>query len=540
MRMLRGMLNTGRSNLKQVFRRREIDVSLRSTRGIIRSIALVLSLAGATVQAQSGRITLSDAATAPAPVTAQSYRTFTPQPLFVQQGSRATSQSRLNPQFMPQSGTMFAPAGYGAQPNAASSVYPAAFYGPPEPSPGLMPDPMMPDPMMPDPMMPDPMMPDPTTSEYSGSMSGYDMGMGMDGGAGCPHCGGNGCEYCAGHRDGVLAGFLRRLLPYAEGGACAPRWYDMAVEGLYWTRDEVSDSVPFTAFTRFGPTILSSDNLNYDFQPGMRFNSALQILPGISLEFTYFGMFSWSANASVTSPVGDELFSPFSNFGALIGVGLPFDESDQARFHSIRSSSTIDNFELNVRKYWTGPNCRLQGSYRSGVRYVYLVDDLNFFTLGRNVVVGLGTAPAGQSSTDVRAHNSLVGYQSGFDLWANIVPGISVGFDGKAGVYGNHGKQNTRVFGSTTGAGTSADLSETSTNNDIAVVGEANVIFIYRINPNCTIRAGYSALYLDGVALAPDNFNTSNPFNTARTVQELDDDGHVFYHGGFMGFEWMW
>jgi hypothetical protein len=337
-----------------------------------------------------------------------------------------------------------------------------------------------------------------------------------------------------------VGGFLSRLKPYAEGGRCAPRWYDIAVDALYWTRDEVSDFVPFTAFTRFGPTIMSSDDLEYDRQPGMRLSSSLQLLPGISLEFVYFGMFSWSADASVFSPVGDELFSPYSDFGALVGVGQPFDESDQAQFHSLRASTTIDNFELSVRKYWTGANCRLQGSIKSGARYVYLVDDLNFFTLGREVPVGLGTAPAGSSSTDVRAHNSLVGFQSGFDLWATIIPGVIVGTDMKAGVYGNHAKQNTRVFGSTTGGGTSADLLESSDNNDVAVIGEANVMFAWRVNPNCTLRAGYSALYVDGVALAPENFNTANPFNNTRTVAELDDNGHVFYHGGFAGFEWMW
>jgi hypothetical protein len=401
-----------------------------------------------------------------------------------------------------------------------------------------MTDPSMSGAPMSGPPMSGPMMP-------SGEpMPGYDyemgMGTGEEGGEMCPYCGGGGCENCTKSLGGMLGGFYSRLKPYSEGGRCAPRWYDIAVDGLHWTRDEVSEFVPFTAFTRFGPIILSSDSLDYDRQPGLRFNSMIQLMPGISLEFTYFGMFSWTADASVRSPVGDELFSPYSQFGALIGVGSPFDESDQAQFHSLRSSTEIDNFELGIKKWRTGPNCRVQGSFRAGARYIYLIDDLNFFTLGRNVPVGLGTAPAGRSSTDVRTHNSLIGFQSGLDLWANIVPGVSVGTDLKAGIYGNHAKQNTHVFGSTTGGGTSADLRETSSNNDVAVVGEGNVTMIWKVNPNVTIRAGYTALYLDGVALAPENFNASNPFNNARTPAELDDNGHVFYHGGFGGFEWMW
>lgn len=348
-------------------------------------------------------------------------------------------------------------------------------------------------------------------------------------------CGGAGAG--AGHH-GVLGGFLRRFLPYAEGGACAPRWYDISVDTLFWTRDE-PDNTPFAAFTRLGPTVLSTDDIAYDRQPGLRLGVNLQVLPGVALDLGYTGLFSWSGAASVSSPI-NELFSPFSDFGALVGVGLPFDESDQAQFASIRTSSSIDSFEISVRKFWTGPNCRLQGSYRSGVRYVYLVDDLNYFTLGRDVPIGLGVGPAGQSNTDVRTHNSLIGWQAGFDLWANIVPGVSVGSDLRAGVYANHAKYNTRVFGSTTAGGVSADLFESNTNTDVAVVGEYNLLFIWRTSPNFTIRGGYSAIFLDNVALAPENFNTANPFNTTRTAIDTETDGEVVMHGGFFGFEYMW
>lgn len=468
------------------------ETPMRTLRGMfIRAVALACVLAGSNAVAQNGQVPIYSAN-----ANQQAVSQFNPQPLFVSQAQQAMMSSPYG-------------SPYGAMP---------ASYGYGGPQGGMSGGPMM-------------------SEEYPSD--GYDMG---GEGGGCPYCGGGGCEYCGGgfgRHHGVLSGFLHGLLPYGEGGACAPRWYDIAVDGLYWTRDEVSEFVPFTAFTRLGPTIMSSDSLDYDYEPGMRFASRIQIHPGISLDFNYFGLFSWSANTSVSDPT-NELFSPYSQFGALVGVGLPFDESDQAQFHSLRVSSTIDNFELGVRKYWTGPNCRLQGSYQSGVRYIYLVDDLNFFTLGRNVPVGLGTAPAGQSNTDVRAHNSLIGWQATFDVWANIVPGVSVGMEGKGGVYGNQAKYNTSVTGSTTAGGTSADLFETNRNSDVAVVGEANLIFIYRVGPNVTLRAGYSALFIDGVALATENFNPNNPFNTVRTVLPVNTDGNVFYHGGFAGFEWMW
>lgn len=367
---------------------------------------------------------------------------------------------------------------------------------------------------------------------------GYEMGMGGDA---CPYCGGAGCGYCSQLGDGILAEFFRSLLPYGEGGACAPRWYDITVDGLYWTRDQVSEYEPFTAFTRNGAIIMSSDSLDYEREPGLRLGAAVQLLPGVALDFSYSGLFNWATGATVTSPAGNELFSPYNNFGAVAGVGAGFDEADQARVHSLRTSTTIDTFELSARKYWTGPNCRLQGSWRSGVRYFYLVDDLNYTTIGRTVPnpAGPGTVAAGQSTTDIRTYNSLIGWQAGFDLWASVVPGVMFGSELKAGVYGNHAKYNTQVVGSTT-AGPSANLRETNNNNDVAVLGEANLLFLYRVSPNWTIRGGYSLLYVDGLALAPENFNSTNPFNQVRNVQELNDNGYVLYHGGFMGLEWMW
>jgi hypothetical protein len=288
---------------------------MRTLRGmLIYTIAVACVLAVTNVEAQIGQLP-------------QRPPTFTPQPLYMSQapyGYTAGQPMGYSPA-MPS----YSPAMYGAMQPGAMGVYPAAYGGPVQgPVQGPIQGPMQ------APMPGAPMM-----GEQYPADAGYPMG--EEGGSFCPHCGGAGCENCSWYNDGILAGFLRRLLPYAEGGACAPRWYDLAVDGMYMTRDEVSDFVPFTAFTRLGPTVLSSDSMEYDYQPGGRLNAALQMLPGVALDISYFGLFSWSANASVESPI-NELFSPYSEFGALIGVGQPFDESDQARFHSLRASSTID------------------------------------------------------------------------------------------------------------------------------------------------------------------------------------------------------
>ena len=441
------------------------------------------------------------------------------------QTPRAIAPSQLNPSAFPaMSPSMIAPASYAEVPYGQSPFAQQA-YGPMGMPPGGYPMPASFGGEDPGSMMSGP-------TEMSGEFSG-----GMEEGSFCPACGGQGCENCMGYGDGVLGGFLKRLLPYAEGGRCAPRWYDISVDGMYVKRDKVGENVNFTSSTRLaapgGTIVLSTGNLNYEEELGLRFTGALQVLPGHNLEFTYFGLFNWASVATFVDGTNN-LFSLYSGFGANPFNG--FLQTDQSQFQSLRSSSTIDSFEINIRKRNTGPNCRLQWSTLWGARYVYLLDDLEYFTLGGPGGNGL---PVGQSDSDVRLRNSLTGFQVGGDMWANIVPGISLGTDVKAGVYGNYSKQNTSVI-ATNNAGIVPPIFEEARNNDIAFLGEGSITLIYRTSPNLTMRMGYSFVYLDGVALAADNFNTTNPFGIGRTAKPVDDNSDVFYHGAFSGFEWMW
>ena len=80
---------------------------------------------------------------------------------------------------------------------------------------------------------------------------------------------------------------------------------------------------------------------------------------------------------------------------------------------------------------------------------------------------------------------------------------------------------------------------------DVAALGEATLLATYRLNYSWTIRGGVQAMYVDGVALAPDNFNPEPPLgpfgpgNTDR-VPLVDDDGSIFYYGFTAGVEYLW
>ena len=75
-----------------------------------------------------------------------------------------------------------------------------------------------------------------------------------------------------------MAGLLDRLLPYSEGGQCAPRWYDITLDAMYLKRDDVSRRVDFTADGP-GPApniIMSTEDLNFDDGP-LQLNFRLQL-----------------------------------------------------------------------------------------------------------------------------------------------------------------------------------------------------------------------------------------------------------------------
>jgi hypothetical protein len=393
---------------------------------------------------------------------------------------------------------MYQPAAYGPPPGAPNSVYPVVF----EEEPYSAPQPL-------------PMGPaEPMTGPYMGEPFGYDAGGYVEGPPG-PGVLGSMCAY------------LPSVLPYGEGGCCAPRWFDISAEYVYLNRDNTGRRVNFTSDGLLGNIILSSDSLDFDPQGGVRLTGALQVWAGGTVELGYLGLINWSTSSSVVDPT-DDLWGPFTQFGAILP---PIDEVDRARYHGISYSSSIDSFELNFRKRWTGPNCRLQGSWMAGVRYVYLLEDFEFFTQGG------GNPSRGSMDYDIRTMNSLTGFQLGGDLWTCIIPGISFGGMLNAGVYGNAAAQRTHIL-ATTSAGLNLTKEETDEHEAASLIAEGGLMLIYRTSPHWTVKGGYTFLYFDGVALAPENFNSIDP--AVRPGTFVNDNGHAFYHGFTGGIEWMW
>lgn len=405
-------------------------------------------------------------------------------------------------------------------------------------------------------------------SPYPDQPGSYVMpagGMAPDGGFGpagpemgyggtCQACGGGGCEMCAGGGYGsdFDFNFLQFLLPYGEGGICAPRWYDAFVDLTYLRREDVGRRKVFASDGVAGLAdpviILSTDNLDFgQEEAGLRAGLAYQLGPGMSIEGTYAGMNEWSTSAFINDPTSN-IFSVFSDFGNNppprtlpngVAIRGGFQETDAALFSQIEYGSRFDTADLGLRKRWVGPNCRLHGSWLLGVRYFQLQEDFR-----HRIFVDYASTPAGsfiRGNTEYTTNtlNNMTGFQAGGDLWLSLIPGLRFGSELKLGVYGNRATQQTRILANDIN-GPSLFLFENVDHIDAAFVGELNLQSVWRLSQHWTVRTGYMFMYVDGVALAVENFNDQPPFVTNARTPFINDNGNVFLHGGTAGIEFMW
>jgi len=349
-----------------------------------------------------------------------------------------------------------------------------------------------------------------------------------------------------GHRHGPLGKYLgsmlRMLAPYSETGCCAPHWFDVHAEAVFLRRD---DDARFRELVRLGPlgeALITTDDLAFDsLDPSLRLTGTWQTGPGSNLEFTYFGLNDYSEKVEARSSA-NLLYAAFDNF-SLDANGVPVAEAEieqfhQAQYQRVKLDSDFDSFELNYRRRWMGPTCLVQGSWLFGVRYFELEDRMQFFSFAeRDAIPPPGVDSGGDALYDLRTRNYMTGAQLGGDMWLCLLPGLRLGIDGKAGLYGNNVKVNTTLTGHDPFDNFVAFIEPEALGNDkVTFIGEMAILLTYQFNHNFTFRGGYQMLWVEGVATALDNFNS----DITERIPTMADGDSLFYNGFTVGAEWMW
>ena len=129
--------------------------------------------------------------------------------------------------------------------------------------------------------------------------------------------------------------------------------------------------------------------------------------------------------------------------------------------------------------------------------------------------------------------NNLYGFQIGAD--GKIFERGRFSIDGlvKAGIFDNNAEESTGVSVYKVVRPSSAST------NHVAFVGETGLQCKYQVAKGLLLKAGYEAIWLQGVALAPGQIQETY-MATPTTAQALsvNCNSGVFYHGATAGLEY--
>ncbi|QDU28764.1 hypothetical protein ETAA8_38690 [Anatilimnocola aggregata] len=278
--------------------------------------------------------------------------------------------------------------------------------------------------------------------------------------------------------------------------SCVPTWTFRA-EALIWDRTGGAN-VPLVV----APVAVSTADLDSGWRAGPRLTAIRHGIFGScwDAEVSYFGIDGWNGTLALAD-INDLQTTPVLLFPGVTPGTLNY-------------TSDLHSFEFNLRR-----------PHNDWVTWL-----VGFRAVQVNELLAVDLGGAGQQSFDTMNH--LYGVQAGLDLRVVDRGTWYVNAVGKAGIYGNSANLNARSAGI---AGSLPLIN--STGNQTAFVGEVGVTAGYRLTERLSLLAGYSVLWVDGVALAPDQLAGTN-VTTGASV--LDANGSLVYHGVNLGLEYGW
>ncbi|MHB0956931.1 MAG: BBP7 family outer membrane beta-barrel protein [Pirellulaceae bacterium] len=295
------------------------------------------------------------------------------------------------------------------------------------------------------------------------------------------------------------------------------RWQVWA-NALFLTRSSAGNqSLAFgDPETPKGSEIFGSDDLDFGFRwgPHVGLFYCLDQCNSIGVEF--YAIDGWTSTGQAAGNISVQ----FPSLPYLPELIDPADPNSGYGVATFRYSSNLYNTEINWR-------------HRTHVDWLTTLAGFRWIEIGEQfdtVFATGGTTP--NYSIDVNNH--LYGFQLG--ALANVRNSGRWFLDSwlKAGLFASTADQETRE--DFTSAGGSVTYAAARDSN-MAFAGDLGIALGRRITDRLSARLGYMALWIEGVALAPEQLDNSDP---SSGVVSLDNSGGVFYHGGFVGLEYLW
>lgn len=264
-----------------------------------------------------------------------------------------------------------------------------------------------------------------------------------------------------------------------------------------------------------GTDRLYSGDLTQGFAGGPKIDLIQHGDNGYDLEFSFFEIDGWNNSQSVSS--GTDITPVFVAPGGFVQT------TDSATQHMAWEYATrLYNAELSVR--W---DLCPRLTMLAGFRWVDVSEQLQ------------GTLPPERTVPfwDTRTKSNLYGFQVGAEGKLLERGRFSLGCVGKAGLFGGHAEETTTV------SIYRILYQETASADHAAFVGEIGVQCKYQVTPRISLRAGYEAIWLQGIALAPAQIPETYshlailPQDVSVQALGVNSSSGVFYHGATAGLE---
>jgi len=283
-----------------------------------------------------------------------------------------------------------------------------------------------------------------------------------------------------------------------------PAWGAVRVEALLLWRD-APQSVPLAAFAA-GGRALDARDLHSRMAAGPRFTLLSEETDGEGSQVGYFDVASFQASRGLPTIAG--------GYQTAAGLGgappLPIDSASAGLSSRIKSLEVIGRHRTSERWVQTG-----------GFRWVEWQETFSLL--------------AGPQTFGVRAIDSLYGHQWGVEgvLWRPTT-GVALEAVGKAGIYGNVSKQDSFLEGPGGRTGIATNTAR------VAFVGEAGLTGTWQMREWLRARAGYQAIWLGGIATAPNQLAGQSIVSGAPQRGSTHTGGSVVLQGIDLGLEAHW
>jgi hypothetical protein len=320
---------------------------------------------------------------------------------------------------------------------------------------------------------------------------------------------------------------------------------------------------------------LSTKDADFTFEPGARLSIGRTLGRDVAnrdhaIEVTFFGLFDYDGRATMSASVPGRVVQVGGNPANVIPVGVDsllgtneafFDRAnvfgfvginrvpgfERAAEQTIDYQANLNSVELNYRIGGRPSRDRLvmqpDGRWARhatpsnvkavflGLRYLRQNEMFEYTSIG-----GLQEGERGlyQVTTD----NDMMGLQLGGEITEKRTDWV-IGLRGKLGGLLNVADRHSFVEGvgdvdRDFGPVESYSRSQTVSDEYLAFLGEAGIYFAYYLRPNTSVRVGYDAMYINGVATATNNLGLMPEF------PKFEVTGDSLYHGMNFGFEMTW